>query len=74
MHAATLLLIVLGAGLASQWLAWRMRLPAIVVLIAAGLLLGPMAGAIDITMAQAEADRTDRARASRSSCSKAAWT
>lgn len=43
---ATLLLIVLTAGLASQWLAWRLKLPAIVILIAAGLLLGPVTGVI----------------------------
>lgn len=43
---ATLLLIVLTAGLASQWLAWQLKLPAIVILIAAGLLLGPVSGVI----------------------------
>ena len=39
MHAAQLLLTVLCAGLASQWLASRVKLPAIVVLIAVGLVL-----------------------------------
>ena len=34
MHAATLMLIILSAGLVSQWIAWRIHLPAIVVLIA----------------------------------------
>ncbi len=43
---ATLLLIVLSAGLASQWLAWRLNLPAIVILIASGLVLGPITGII----------------------------
>ena len=43
---ATLLLIVLSAGLASQWLAWRLNLPAIVILIASGLILGPITGVI----------------------------
>ncbi|MGI6524841.1 MAG: hypothetical protein ACOX2O_06045 [Bdellovibrionota bacterium] len=33
MHTATMMMIILCAGLASQWLAWRLRLPAIVVLI-----------------------------------------
>lgn len=46
MHPSALLLIVLAAGLASQWLAWRLRLPAIVVLIAVGLVLGPATGVI----------------------------
>ena len=50
MEAATLTLIILAAGLASQWLAWRLRMPAIVVLIAAGLALGPIFGVIELTM------------------------
>lgn len=54
MHAATSLLIILAAGLASQWLAWRTRLPAIVVLIAAGLVLGPVTGVIQLGLSQAE--------------------
>ncbi len=54
MHGATLLLIVLAAGLASQWLAWRIRLPAIVVLIAVGLVLGPATGIITIGLPRAE--------------------
>ena len=54
MHAAQLLLIVLTAGLASQWLAARIRLPAIVVLIAVGRVLGPAGGITAIDMRQAE--------------------
>lgn len=54
MHIATLLLIMLSAGLASQWLAWRIRLPAIVVLITSGLLLGPVSGIIDLGLPQIE--------------------
>jgi NhaP-type Na+/H+ or K+/H+ antiporter len=54
MPAAQLLLIVLAAGLASQWLAWRLRLPAIVVLIAVGLVLGPGTGAIALDMPRDE--------------------
>lgn len=50
MHLATFLMIILAAGLASQWLAWRIRLPAIVILIASGLVLGPVTGLIDIAM------------------------
>ncbi len=48
MHVATLILLVLGVGLASQWLAWRLRLPAIVVLIATGIVLGPVTGIVDL--------------------------
>lgn len=54
MHAATLLLTILAAGLASQWLAWRLHLPAIIVLISAGLLLGPVGGVIAFSLPQAE--------------------
>ena len=32
------------AGVGAQWLAWRLRLPAIVLMLAAGLLLGPVTG------------------------------
>ena len=34
-------------GVASQWLAWRFRLPAIVLMLAAGLLVGPVFGVLD---------------------------
>lgn len=54
MHMATLMLIILSAGLASQWLAWRLRLPGIVILITTGLFLGPIFGIIEITMNQTE--------------------
>lgn len=50
MHAASLLLIVLCAGLASQWLAALFRLPAIVVLIGVGLVLGPVSGVVNLNM------------------------
>lgn len=36
---------VLGIG--SQWLAWRLRIPAIVLMLGVGLLAGPVTGAID---------------------------
>lgn len=35
------------AGVAAQWMAWRTRAPAIVLLLSAGLLLGPVSGLID---------------------------
>ncbi len=50
MHSAPSLLIILAAGLASQWVAWRVHLPAIVILIAAGLVLGPVTGIIELGM------------------------
>jgi len=39
--------LVLGAGLGAQWLAWRLRLPSILLLLLAGLLVGPVAGWLD---------------------------
>lgn len=36
-----------GLGVGSQWLAWRLRLPAIVLMLAAGLIAGPMTGIFD---------------------------
>lgn len=51
---AQLLLLVLVAGLGSQWLAARLRLPAIVVLIAVGLVLGPVTGVIALEMPRRE--------------------
>lgn len=50
MHIATLLLIIVTAGLASQWFAWLLKVPAIVILITTGLLLGPVFGVIDLTL------------------------
>jgi len=54
LHIATLLLIILSIGLASQWLAWQFRLPAIVDLITSGLLLGPVSGVIELGLPQTE--------------------
>jgi len=48
MHAATVVMIILAAGLASQWVAWLLRLPGIVMLIAAGLVLGPVTGWLEL--------------------------
>ena len=37
------------ASLASQWLAWRLRLPAILFLLLSGILAGPVLGWLDPT-------------------------
>lgn len=43
-----LALSLVGAlGVGSQWLAWRLRLPAIVLMLGAGLIVGPVLGVID---------------------------
>jgi len=41
-----LLVCILGVGFLAQWLAWRVRLPAILFLLLAGILMGPVAGAL----------------------------
>ena len=43
--SAMALVGVLGVG--SQWLAWRMRMPAIVLMLAVGLIVGPLTGMFD---------------------------
>ena len=43
-----LALSLVGAlGVGAQWLAWRLRLPAIVLMLAAGLIVGPGLGLLD---------------------------
>lgn len=49
-----LVLIVLTAGLTAQWVAWRIKLPAIVLLIASGLILGPITGVIPPSQSPAD--------------------
>jgi NhaP-type Na+/H+ or K+/H+ antiporter len=41
-----LLVGILGVGFLAQWLAWRVRLPAILFLLLAGILMGPVAGVL----------------------------
>ncbi|WP_159448787.1 sodium:proton antiporter [Demequina sp. NBRC 110053] len=48
MTVATSLVVILAAGLAAQVLAAKLRIPAIVVLIAVGLVLGPFTGIVDV--------------------------
>jgi NhaP-type Na+/H+ or K+/H+ antiporter len=35
---------IIGAGIAAQWLAWRLRLPSILLLLSFGFLIGPVSG------------------------------
>ncbi|HEX6928139.1 MAG TPA: sodium:proton antiporter [Gammaproteobacteria bacterium] len=46
-HAAYFIALVVGLGLLAQWVAWRIRLPAIVLLLAIGLCAGPVLGLIN---------------------------
>ncbi|MCR9245695.1 MAG: cation:proton antiporter [bacterium] len=41
------LAFVLGVGTFAQWLAWRIRIPAILLLLLAGFLAGPIGGLLD---------------------------
>ncbi|MBP0614781.1 cation:proton antiporter [Jiella mangrovi] len=45
MHDLAMQLAVIGgAGIASQWVAWRLQIPAIVMLLGVGLVFGPLTG------------------------------
>ena len=41
------LAVIVGVGMAAQWLAWRSQIPSIILLLVAGLLLGPVTGVVD---------------------------
>ena len=56
----TILLLVVGvavAGVFGQWLGWRLKLPAIIPLLAIGALAGPVAGVIKPSVALGEVMR-----------------
>ena len=40
----TSLVFVVALGIAAQWLAWRLRIPAIILLMTLGVLVGPVLG------------------------------
>lgn len=41
------LAVIVGVGMAAQWIAWRTQVPSIILLLVSGLLLGPVAGIVD---------------------------
>lgn len=43
-HPAFAIAVIVALGVAAQWLAWRLHLPAILPLLAAGFLVGPLLG------------------------------
>lgn len=43
-HALVLLAGIVVIGVAAQWLAWRLRLPSILLLLLAGIICGPLLG------------------------------
>ncbi len=44
MELSLALVVILVSGILCQWLAWRLKIPAIVLLATAGLILGPISG------------------------------
>ncbi|QHQ35304.1 cation:proton antiporter [Algicella marina] len=47
MESAPLFALIGGLGIGSQWLAWRLQIPAIVMMLFAGVLAGPVFGLVD---------------------------
>jgi len=48
MHSLVVTIALIGVlGVGAQWLAWRLRLPAIVLMLVAGIIAGPLTGMID---------------------------
>ncbi|WP_090159524.1 sodium:proton antiporter [Loktanella sp. DSM 29012] len=47
MNPVIAIALVGGLGVGSQWLAWRMRMPAIVLMLLAGVIIGPVLGVFD---------------------------
>ena len=46
-HALLGMVAVLLAGVGAQWLAWRLGLPSILLLLLVGLALGPLSGLVN---------------------------
>jgi len=46
-HLIEVIVLIGALAVAAQWVAWRLHLPAVVLLAAAGLIAGPVAGWID---------------------------
>lgn len=46
-HLSLELILIVALGVGSQWLAWRARIPAIVLFLLAGLVVGPILGLVD---------------------------
>lgn len=41
------LALIVGVGMAAQWIAWRTQIPSIIALLVAGLVLGPVTGLLE---------------------------
>ncbi len=49
LNPVTAIALVGAIGVGSQWIAWRLRMPAIVLMLVAGVLIGPVFGIFDPT-------------------------
>ena len=49
LNPVTAIALVGAIGVGSQWIAWRLRMPAIVLMLVAGILIGPVLGIFDPT-------------------------
>ena len=47
LNPVTAIALVGAIGVGSQWIAWRLRMPAIVLMLVAGILIGPVLGIFD---------------------------
>ena len=47
LNPVTAIALVGALGVGSQWIAWRLRMPAIVLMLVAGILIGPVLGIFD---------------------------
>jgi len=48
-HMAELIASILIVGIALQWVGWRLKIPALILLIAAGFIMGPITGWLNPT-------------------------
>lgn len=46
-HLSQALILIVFLGVFSQWLAWRLRIPAIVLFLASGVIVGPVLGLVN---------------------------
>jgi NhaP-type Na+/H+ or K+/H+ antiporter len=54
MNPVTAFALVGALGVGAQWLAWRLNLPAIVLMLLAGLMVGPVFGILDPSVAMGD--------------------
>lgn len=54
LNPVTAFALVGALGVGAQWLAWRLNLPAIVLMLVAGLLVGPVFGILDPSVAMGD--------------------